>query len=195
MPIGSKETSTMIPGARPERSRLKVDMDGLDDAFNNSSIELAYYLDQQTGEVVMVTDEIRRTLDEIYEELPEEEDWADGAFEAAVSKRDLPAWEEEALSIAHMVEAGLGDRYIEIPRAESRDGYNDMEEFIATVDDRGLLNRLEDAIRGKGAFRRFKNVLLGHPGEQARWFQFRDSRVHDRILEWLEEEGIEPELK
>ncbi|MDO8689405.1 MAG: UPF0158 family protein [Dehalococcoidia bacterium] len=143
----------------------------------------------------MVTDEILATLRKIYKELPKTADRTDAGFKAMVSKRDLPAWEEEALLVAHMTKTGHGDRFIAIPRAESHGAYDDMEEFIACVDDRDLQNRLEGAIRGKGAFRRFKDVLLRHPGEEARWFQFKDRQVRERILEWLEEEGIEPELK
>jgi hypothetical protein len=44
---------------------------------------------------------------------------------------------------------------------------------------------------GKGAFRNFKNVLLDHPKERELWFQFRDQRLHQRIFDWLETEGIE----
>lgn len=39
----------MNQGSRPERPKLKVDMDGLEEAFDNSSLELSYYLDLQTG--------------------------------------------------------------------------------------------------------------------------------------------------
>jgi hypothetical protein len=41
----------------------------------------------------------------------------------------------------------------------SRDGYRDMELFIGTVRDPGRADRLEIAISGRGAFRRFKDVL------------------------------------
>jgi len=47
----------------------------------------------------------------------------------------------------------------------SRDGYRDMELFIGTVRDPGRADRLEIAISGRGAFRRFKDVLARWPGE------------------------------
>lgn len=71
-------------------------------------------------------------------------------------------------------------------------GYNDMEDFIATVEDDALAARLSRAITGKGAFRRFKDVLYDYPEEQARWYKFRDARERERALEWLEDAGIEP---
>ena len=50
---------------------------------------------------------------------------------------------------------------------------------------------LEVAIAGKGAFRRFKDVLVRAPAERERWFRFRDERVDGRIREWLADNDIE----
>ena len=79
------------------------------------------------------------------------------------------------------------DRYERIPKAESNEGYEDMVNFIGTVKDERLVELLEVAISGKGAFRRFKDVLLNYPEERERWFQFRDDRVQEKALEWLGE--------
>jgi len=79
-----------------------------------------------------------------------------------------------------------------VPRAESHEDYQDMGDFIATIRDERLQDRLWDAIRGRGAFRRFKDVLAYHPYERERWFEFKDDRVRQRVLDWLESEGIEP---
>ena len=78
------------------------------------------------------------------------------------------------------------ERYEPIPRAESHEGYRDIQYFIATVEDKHLVELLEVAINGKGDFRRFKDVLLNYPQERERWFQFRDERMEERALEWLE---------
>ncbi len=79
------------------------------------------------------------------------------------------------------------DRYERIPKAESYEGYQDMVDFIATVDNEHLVELLEVAINGKGAFRRFKDVLLNYPEERERWFQFKDERMEERALEWLDD--------
>jgi len=81
-------------------------------------------------------------------------------------------------------------RYERIPKAESHEGYQDMVDFIATVDNEHLVELLEVAINGKGAFRRFKDVLLNYPEERERWFQFKDERMEERALEWLEDIGV-----
>ncbi|MCJ7744385.1 MAG: UPF0158 family protein [Dehalococcoidales bacterium] len=79
------------------------------------------------------------------------------------------------------------DRYERIPKAESHEGYEEMQDFIATVKDKRLAALLEVAINGKGAFRRFKDVLLNFPEERERWFQFKDTKVQERALEWLDD--------
>jgi len=79
------------------------------------------------------------------------------------------------------------DRYELKPKAESHEGYEDMQDFIATVEDEHLAELLDVAINGKGAFRRFKDVLLGYPKERERWFKFKDDRMQERALEWLDD--------
>jgi len=85
-------------------------------------------------------------------------------------------------------EAGL----IYIEAWPSWEGYNDMENFIATVESEELASKLSRAIKGRGAFRYFKDVLRDYSDEQARWFEFRDSRERERTIEWLASVGIEP---
>ena len=79
------------------------------------------------------------------------------------------------------------DRYERIPEAESNEGYQDMVDFIAAVEDEHLVELLEGAINGKGAFRRFKDVLLNYPDERERWFNFKDNRIEEKALEWLDD--------
>jgi len=153
--------------------KLKIDWVGLEGAFASGSLEMNNYLDLETGEVVGVTDEFAR-----YAEEPPE--W------------ELHDWMKQAIQQAQQVEEGYGTRYISIPEADSHEDYHDMERFIATVRDQRLQNRLWRAIEGKGAFRYFKDVLSEHPAERERWFAFQDQRVHERMVEWLESEGIEP---
>jgi hypothetical protein len=91
---------------------------------------------------------------------------------------------------ADRVEKGFGSRFITIPPDSSHVGYRDMEDFIASVDSLHLQNQLAHAIRGRGAFRRFKDVLLETPSARERWFQFKQERVQQRILDWLESQRI-----
>ena len=94
--------------------------------------------------------------------------------------------DEETGKLKDQVEED-SDRYERIPEAESHKGYEDMVEFIATVKDERLVELLEVAINGKGAFRRFKDVLLNYPEERESWFQFKDDRMEEKALEWLDD--------
>jgi hypothetical protein len=183
------------PTEPPMPRRLPVDLGDLADALDDASGEVSAYLDLESGEVIRVTAEIQQELEAIAEDVPEEapdDEAYRAAFAAALERRGPPAWMRELLWEAEAVGGGRGTRFLLVPGAGSRAGYEDMEAFVETVVGRRLQERLWGAIRGRGAFRRFKAVLAGHPAERELWFAFRDGRMRQRALAWLADEGIEP---
>ena len=66
-----------------------------------------------------------------------------------------------------------------------------MEEFIEVVEEPTLKDKLNIAIDGKGAFRRFKDVLMAYPNERERWFAKRSSKLHAHMVEWLKAKNVE----
>ncbi len=152
--------------------KLKIDWGELEMAFDNGSFEMSYFLDLETGEVPLVSDEDRDYIEEPLEALHE--------------------WQQEAAKQAKAIEEGDGERFIEVPMRDSHEGYRDMERFIATVASPRLRERLDRAIAGRGAFRRFRDVLAEHPPEETRWYAFKQHRVQQRILDWLESIDVEP---
>lgn len=91
------------------------------------------------------------------------------------------------------IDAGLeAGHLIPIEPLGSSVEYGSMAEFAETVGDARLRDRLEVALDGRGAFRRFKNVLLDFPAERERWFRFRDEHLRAAAREWLAEHDIEP---
>lgn len=80
--------------------------------------------------------------------------------------------------------------YLSIDPVSSREQYRWMECFIATVDDEEFHKKLLGAIDGKGAFRRFKDVLMHYPVDRERWFAFRSERLKVAIEAWLETHGL-----
>jgi hypothetical protein len=177
---------------KPEPKKLKVSLDDLAFAMEDASWETDYYLDLETGQMIMIRDETRRELEMIYEETydPEAEDTFDLA--EVLRERGLPEWYQQALLEADQVEGEYLSRYIAVPHGSSHDGYRDMENFIVTVQDERLQERLWWAIEGRGAFRRFKGVLAHHLRERERWFAFKDERMRRRVLNWLASHDIEP---
>jgi hypothetical protein len=81
--------------------------------------------------------------------------------------------------------------YLRVDPVSSREQYRWMERFIATVTEPDLRGRLVAAIDGKGAFRRFKDVLMAVPAERERWFEFRTERLRACMESWLEAHHIE----
>lgn len=80
--------------------------------------------------------------------------------------------------------------YLRIEPASSREQYRWMEKFVGSVEEPSLRERLMMSIDGKGAFRRFKDVLLAYPKERERWFSYRAELLHWHIQTWLEAHEI-----
>lgn len=85
----------------------------------------------------------------------------------------------------------MGDAsYLRIDPVSSREQYRWMERFIATVEDGEFRSKLLQSIDGKGAFRRFKDVLMLFPVDRERWFTFRSERLRACMEAWLTAHGI-----
>ena len=172
--------------------RLRIDLVELADAFEHGSWELSYYLDSESGEILMVGQETRHMLDHILETYGDETRQVD--IDAALQHRDLVAWMKDDLKTAQRIDSGYGSRYLQVPESDSLEGYADMKAFIESLDDeRKFADRLWSAIQGKGAFRRFKDTLAAQPAVEARWFAFKDEQVRRRSATGLESIGGEAE--
>src|ERR1022692_2471639 len=80
--------------------------------------------------------------------------------------------------------------YLRIEPVSSREQYRWMERFIPMVDNTELRGKLTQAIDGKGAFRRFKDVLMSYGPERERWFAFRSERLRTFMEAWLSAHAI-----
>lgn len=83
-------------------------------------------------------------------------------------------------------------RYVPVEVIPSRIQYQWICDFTASLEDQNSRVRVEAAINGKGAFRRFKDILLTMPEERKQWFDYRDQRMRTRIAEWVGEHNIIP---
>jgi len=169
-------------------SKPKVSYTDLELAFTASGFEYAHLLDTQTGEVLGYESSIE---DELLtgEDLSYRPEWQESEIAAARrvlrASGDLLEPGEEADQIS---EPG---RYVPIPRIESGEAYETMADFAETVRNAHLRELLDIALRGKGAFRRFKDVLLNYPEERERWFRFENQREREMIEAWAREQGVE----
>lgn len=102
---------------------------------------------------------------------------------------ELVCWSEDfgdELGEGHPDDRG----FIVVEPVPSHEAYGDMADFGARVIEPDLRRRLERALAGRGAFRRFKDELYGHPGQRADWHRFSDARMVRRAAAWLADHDV-----
>ena len=174
------------------KRKVRVDLDELAIALDTDSPELRYYLDLETGEILAIMEEMDWRLEEIYAEIYDEDGNRVVTLEEYLQQQDDPDWQKEMILDADRVEQGFGTRYLWVEQGDPYGDYRDIERFIGTVEDDRLRERLWDAIQGRGAFRRFKDLLARHPQVEEVWFEFKDARLQKRVANWLAYHDIEP---
>jgi hypothetical protein len=131
--------------------------------------EAASYLNTATGEVVSVTNEELRAAEE---DRPCE---------------DFPEWQHDAIRIAgEILET---DHYLPLPTKFDIHEYSIMERFCYAVEDEAMREELCRAIRGRGAFRHFKDTIHDSGMAEA-WYRYRDEALREIAFSWCEEHGI-----
>jgi len=139
------------------------------EAIELQTDESAAYLDKDTGEVVLVTDEDRRLVEE------------------GRSEDDLPAWQREALpKVREALESG---RFLRLPNKFDVHEWDIMRRFSGAQEDERVRRELLDAIHGSGAFRMFRRTI-GRLGLEDSWYQFRDKALEEIAREWLEDNNL-----
>lgn len=96
---------------------------------------------------------------------------------------DTPDWQKEEVALARMVTSDSGERFAEGPDATDFHEYRHMERFIGSVEKPEDAEQLWRAIKGKGAFRYFKDTAA-RLGLLERWFQYRDEAMREFMEEW-----------
>jgi hypothetical protein len=85
------------------------------------------------------------------------------------------------------------DDFVALPDKFEIPEYSIMERFCLSLSDEGLQEGLQEellhAIRGSGAFRRFKDAIY-RKEIQDDWYRFRDESIKDIAIDFLESEGI-----
>ena len=133
------------------------------------SEEWTAYLNRRTGELVTVTDEDQRLVEE------------------DADPSDLPDWQQESLSRARV--ALESEDFLALPDKVEIHEYSIMERFCLGVEDPEVRDALLRAIRGRGAFRWFKHVTHERGMAEA-WYAFRQRALEEIAVEWLETNGV-----
>lgn len=159
--------------------KLEVDFEELAVALEDHSREMIdYYLDTETGDVIAIPTEL-------FDEL----EWP-----CSTDIEDLDGWDEALLTAARSIAAESGPddpgRYVWVPQRESYEAYDTMVCFAESVENPELQRLLSVALNGRGAFRRFKDVLLEFSDERERWFEMNNAWLREYATDWLRGLGI-----
>lgn len=154
---------------------LPVDFSELQAAFHDGCWERRYYLDVATGDVVLVTEVTRHSLQAIYDEVGEE-----GAFVLLTT---------DELRQAHQVELD-DERYLKIPERNSAEILAWCDHFAQIVEpplQRLLWRSLDNAdLIG------FEQMLTFDPPTKQQWQQFKQNQIRAQLTNWLNQHEIDP---
>jgi hypothetical protein len=167
--------------------RLTINRLDLEAAFETGFSEAHHYLDTETGEVLMVGDDYRQELEDLMEKASPE-----AKLEDVLRESGLPDWRKQALADALRIRDGYATRLVEVPRSDVHEDLRDMAAFARAVPEPRLRVHLERALRGHGAFRRFREALERDFRERENWFQFKRERLRQHLTDWLTSLDIEP---
>ena len=109
--------------------------------------------------------------------------------EGEVPRKGLPDWQEPELEIARAIVNDSGERFVAGPDKFDFHEYRQMERFIGTVNDAEAGEQLWRAIKGKGAFRCFKDTA-SRLGLLKQWYQYRDEAMKEFVVAWAEARQI-----
>lgn len=82
------------------------------------------------------------------------------------------------------------DQFYRLPSQYDIHEYSIMEDFIDSLDDSAIRNKLYRAIQGKGAFRRFKDEIC-YLGLREEWSTFQHNAYVEIAKEWCKDNHLE----
>lgn len=82
------------------------------------------------------------------------------------------------------------ERFLRFPTQYEIHEYRIMEDFIASLPVGAMRRELAEAIRGKGAFRRFKTTIRFYGVEQ-RWYDFLADAYKAIAIQWCKDNQLE----
>ncbi|MBF0185769.1 MAG: hypothetical protein HQM06_15480 [Magnetococcales bacterium] len=150
------------------KADLKRIVEGIDSQFGD---EVTAFFDRETGDVLLITGEDRN------------------AAEQGDPLDDYPEWQHEMIETARMIISDADGRYLALPSQRDFNEYEVMEQFCASLGNEEQAEELLYAMRGRGAFRRFKDKVQ-QLGIREEWFRFRDGELLEFAAEWVTDNGL-----
>ena len=92
--------------------------------------------------------------------------------------------------IVYVLEDDEDDEFfIPLPTKEEVNDYQNMVNFTESIEDDKKRDWFENAIHGKGAFRRFR-ATLERFGMETEWYDYLEALHRELAIEWCEQHGI-----
>ena len=150
-----------------------IKLSELVEALEFDSSEHVTRVDLRDGCVVMVEESLLRAVAEDDQE----------------SLKDLPGWQQAEVAVARAIVEDAGERFVDPPDKFDFHEYRHMERFVGTVENADAADQLWRAIKGKGAFRHFKDTAhrLGLLGQ---WFKYRDDAMKEFVMDWAKARNV-----
>jgi len=106
--------------------------------------------------------------------------------------RSLEDMEEDELSKEQikLLDIYYSDGYIRIPSGYDIHEYNMMRDFVFSIDNDMINQRLSNSISGRGAFRRFKDTAI-QLDVIDEWYKFKDNAYKEIGVEFCKENNLE----
>jgi hypothetical protein len=164
---------------------LKLNKADMIFAFDSDVAGMAIYVDSATGEIHQIEESTFQEL----EDLLSDEDSLEDCL-ATLDQQDLNPYEHDNLKLTVQIQWDDANRFRQIRNTDPYAAYNDMRDFIDTLEDIRLQERLARAIQGRGAFGRFKNTVYQTESLKVAWLAFKEARLFERVQIWLASEEI-----
>jgi hypothetical protein len=162
-----------------------TDYDGIQKAMEDTEREaFDYYLDLNSGEVVVLSSEIIGMAQDILgSAYDDDSDDFDDVEPDEVP--EIPEWMEDEIELALDVLMHEEEKYIRIPERSPQHAYNSMKAYAETLEDDKLRTDLLATLDGPGSFRAFKDLLDPHPKLKKKWYTFNAAETKKEIAAWI----------
>ena len=148
---------------------IRVHITDLIDGIELQMDDTRSYLNRETAEVVTVS----------HEELH--------AAETNAPLEQFPDWQHHMIHIAKDILES--EKYLMLPSTYEMHEYHLMEQFCLSIADEELMETMYHAIKGRGAFRRFKDNIYRYDIADE-WYAYRDNALKQMAMNWCARNGI-----
>ena len=150
---------------------VSVKLSAIVEAMDFQTDESSAYFNRETGAIVTISDEEFRAVEE------------------GKPLEEYPEWQHKNIETAREILEDDEGVYVRLPTRFEIHEWQIMDRFARWVDDERIGEELRYALRGRGAFRMFKEAIH-RLGVAEEWYEYRERALRRIAVEWCEANGI-----